>query len=314
AHVGEEPRLHLVGAPERVGLLVQLRVEREDTAIGVLELRVQARELLLPLTERVEDTEQLLVLLPDLFQGTPRDLTRESLGDGRELAWGDLGRPAGEELAERDGDPGARLIRDLEMIDQPPGSEHADTHSGRGAIAAGEDAVELPDAGSPIAHPHQEQLRRVPTLHEDLDLPPTRVHEGVARDLRHRGGDAGLALTVEAQPGRDLTRPLANRDDVLLVADEERCQQDAHVRITPPAAGRPRPGPRRSGGPRAGAAGRPRRGGRRPRGSSPGRGPPRRARDDGPADRDSGRSASDWPARRNASRARRWRDMGTGTR
>ena len=48
AHVRQEARLHLVGAAQVVGLLVELRVQRDDAAIRVLELAIEPRELLLP--------------------------------------------------------------------------------------------------------------------------------------------------------------------------------------------------------------------------------------------------------------------------
>jgi hypothetical protein len=72
-----------------------------------------------------------------------------------------------------------------------------------------------------IAHPHQQSLGRIAPFHEHLDLPAARVHERVAGNLGHRGGDAGLALAVEAQAGGQIARALAHRHHVLLVADEE---------------------------------------------------------------------------------------------
>ena len=63
AHVREEARLHLVRAPQVLGLLVELGVQRDHAAVGVLELAVQPRQLVLPLPQLVERAQQLLVLL-----------------------------------------------------------------------------------------------------------------------------------------------------------------------------------------------------------------------------------------------------------
>jgi hypothetical protein len=49
AHVRQEARFHLVGAPQVVGLLVELGVQRDDAAVRVLELAIEPRELLLPI-------------------------------------------------------------------------------------------------------------------------------------------------------------------------------------------------------------------------------------------------------------------------
>jgi hypothetical protein len=72
AHVRQKARLELVGAPQRVRLLVELGVERDDAAVGVLELGVEAGQVLLALAELLERADQLLVLLADLLDRTLR--------------------------------------------------------------------------------------------------------------------------------------------------------------------------------------------------------------------------------------------------
>jgi hypothetical protein len=95
--------------------------------------------------------------------------------------------------------------------------------------------------GTAVAHAHHQELGRAPAFDRDLDLAPTCVHERVARDLGHRGGDARLVLAVEAEAGGDLPGPLTSRDHVLLVTNEERGEEHAHGRITKGRAGPPRP-------------------------------------------------------------------------
>ena len=78
AHVRQEARLELVGAPEVIGLLVQLGVEGDHAAVGVFELAVEVLELLLPPAELIEGLEQLLVLPLHLLQRLARHLPREA--------------------------------------------------------------------------------------------------------------------------------------------------------------------------------------------------------------------------------------------
>ena len=80
-HVREEARLQLVGAAEVIRLLVELRVERDDAAIGVFELAVEVHQLLLLALQVVERAQQRLVLLLDLLDQAGRLLARDRLGD-----------------------------------------------------------------------------------------------------------------------------------------------------------------------------------------------------------------------------------------
>src|SRR6185295_16697026 len=94
--------------------------------------------------------------------------------------------------------------------------------------AAGEDGVEIRDAGPGIVHLYGEELRRALALDRELDLSAARIAEGVARDLGHRGGDAHLVLRVEADQRRDLSRPLPRAHDVVLVAQGDGHDADGH--------------------------------------------------------------------------------------
>ena len=86
AHVGQEPGLHLVRAPQVLGLLVQLRVEGHDPAVRVLQLGVHAHQILLAPAEVVEDVQQLLVLLLHLGQRILKPFPRQLLRQPPEVA------------------------------------------------------------------------------------------------------------------------------------------------------------------------------------------------------------------------------------
>ena len=55
-----------------IGLFVELGVQRDDAAVRVLELTVEAQQLVLPRAQLVEGPEQLLVLQLDFFDGPAR--------------------------------------------------------------------------------------------------------------------------------------------------------------------------------------------------------------------------------------------------
>ncbi len=227
-HVGEEARLHLVRATQRVRLLVQLRVEGQDPAVGILQLRVEPGQVLLALAQLLQRAQELLVLLPHLLEGALGGLARQGVGQRAHVLGAQRRRAAREQLAEPDGGPHPGAALHLEVIDQAPGPEHAEAHPGRGPVAPGQHALEVRDAAPDVAHLHQQELGGVPPLHRDLHLAAARVHERVAGDLGHRGGDPGLVLDLEAQTGGDLTRPLARGHHVGLLADEERDEGQAH--------------------------------------------------------------------------------------
>ena len=131
AHVGEESGLHLVGATQVVGLLVQLRVERHHAAVGVLQLAVEPAQLLLAGTQLFQRPQQLLVLLLDLLDGRARtlpgqggdELVHPLLGDGRNVTRQDLG--------QRDDRSLTRSRRDDEVVHQATSAQDADPHPGR---------------------------------------------------------------------------------------------------------------------------------------------------------------------------------------
>ena len=71
-HVRQETRLQIVGAPQVIGPLLELGVQRHDAAVGVLELAVDPLEFLLPAAQLVERPKQFLILLLDFFDAARR--------------------------------------------------------------------------------------------------------------------------------------------------------------------------------------------------------------------------------------------------
>ena len=84
-HVGDEPRLQLVGPAQMIGAFVELGVERNHSAIGVFELAVHTLEVLLPGAKFVERAEQLAVLLLNLFERPAGALAHQPIGQPRQF-------------------------------------------------------------------------------------------------------------------------------------------------------------------------------------------------------------------------------------
>ena len=106
AHAGQESRLGLAVAPQLLGTLVELGVQRHHTAVGFLELAVEARELLSARGQLLECAHQLLVLKLQLA-GRIIDLSQgERIGDFAEL--GGSRRRLHEPFGDRDRGPARR--------------------------------------------------------------------------------------------------------------------------------------------------------------------------------------------------------------
>jgi hypothetical protein len=228
AHVREELGLHLVGAAEVVGALVELRVQRDHAAVRVFELAVERDELLLPLGQLLERAQQLLVLRLDLVDRVVRALAGDRVGQHRQPIGVDDARSARQELADRHG-RAVRIRRDLEPVHQPPGAGEPEPHARRRAVASLEHRGDVPDARPPIVHLDHEELRRRRALQPEDDLPAVRVAKCVARDLGDRGRDARLVLRVELEQRGDLARALARQHDVGLVPEPDREQRVRHA-------------------------------------------------------------------------------------
>ena len=65
----EEFRFQLVRATQVIGALVQLGVQRDDAAIGVLELLIEPLQVLLARSQLVHLQQNLLVLSSDFLDG-----------------------------------------------------------------------------------------------------------------------------------------------------------------------------------------------------------------------------------------------------
>ena len=65
AHVRQELRLQLVRATQVVGALVQFGIQRDDAAIGVLQLLIEPLQVLLARLQLLELKQDLLVLPAD---------------------------------------------------------------------------------------------------------------------------------------------------------------------------------------------------------------------------------------------------------
>ena len=104
---------------------------------------------------------------------------------------------------------------------------------GRRDVLTVEDGLEVLDARSPLADANH-ACRRGPVSTQELDSPPAGILDGVAGDLRRRGGDSGLVELGKAQQPGDLPRPLPGQHDVGLEADLQ--VQEGHVHDGSPSS------------------------------------------------------------------------------
>ena len=226
AHVGEEARLHLVRAPQVLGLLVQLGVERDHAAVRVLQLAVEAHQVLLAPAQLVEDVQQLLVLLLHLgqrvLQAFPGQLLREPARGRGACRKGDR---RGQELLDRDRGPQSGVGLDREAVHQPARAEDAQAHARRRAVAAGEDQIAGRRCPGPDRSRDRDQHlgRRLP-VDRELDLAFAGVVVDVARDLGDRGRDADLVLRRRSPGGGRAAGPAG--------APPPRPAPDGHARST----------------------------------------------------------------------------------
>ena len=109
-----------------LGIVVELGVERDDPAIGLLELAgVQLGDLGLAIAQLLQGAEQFLVLNLQLFQRPLGPCCASSARDPSQILLGQWGHPLGQALAHRDGDPVLRRS-DLELVHQPFRAEDSD--------------------------------------------------------------------------------------------------------------------------------------------------------------------------------------------
>jgi hypothetical protein len=206
AQIRDEAGLDVVRAAQVLGLLVELGVEREHAAVGVLELAIERGELVAALRELFQRTDELLILLLHLKSGSRCCFLANSVLDAARGVGADHGRARGEELLHHHRRAGALDGPDLQAIHQALRAEDADAHPRRRAVAAGHDVVQSMDAAPAVRHAHGQHLRPRGAFDGELDRAAGGVLEGVAGDLRDRRRHAGLVLPVEAHDLRDLSR------------------------------------------------------------------------------------------------------------
>ena len=211
-----------------IGLFIQLRVQRDDAAIGIFEFLVETFQLVLPLAQFFEHPQQFTVLLLDLVHHVAWPLGGQAIDERRNLSWREQRRAAWQQLAHADDGADAGLRLDGELIHQPARADQAQAHAGRGSIASSEDFVEILDALTFVRDNDAEELRGRLPLDREMNLAAAGVAEGVARDLRHGGSDADLILVLEAEQLRDLARALARRHHVAFVLNRDHHDRDVH--------------------------------------------------------------------------------------
>ena len=211
-----------------VGAVVQLGVERDNAAIGVLQLLIQHRELLLPIVQLFELDEHLSILTPDFRDRVKRLIPRQRLTDPREER---RGHQDGARQPLGHGDLGAMPRRglDRERIHQAARAEDADAHARGRAMDTVENAVDILNARPGVTNDDFEMRSAVLIGDAVFDAPAFAVFDRIARDLGHGGGDARLILRHEAEQPRDLTRTLTRLHDVVLLLDRNREKTRAHA-------------------------------------------------------------------------------------
>ena len=85
AHVGQEFRFQLVGAPQVIGFFIQFRIERHDAAIGVFQFAVDPGQFRLPGADLLQRPEQFLILILQFLKRILRALARKVAGNARQI-------------------------------------------------------------------------------------------------------------------------------------------------------------------------------------------------------------------------------------
>ena len=146
AHVGQEPRLGLARLAQLLGPGVQLGVERDDAAVGVLQLLVEPGELLLPRLQLVQAADQLAVLLAEDAQRIDGPLAHEPGNNLAQVLAAQARPPTRQSLLDLDrGAAGAGF--GPEAVHEALGAQEADTHAVLRAVPAFQHGVEVADAG-----------------------------------------------------------------------------------------------------------------------------------------------------------------------
>ena len=215
AHVRQEARLQLVGAPQVIGLLVELGVERDDAAVGVLQLAVEARPAP-PGAARssLERAEQLLVLLADLRRmglcgaacasaraSARRRSAASSAGARRERQLADQSRSSPRRTTMSISNRSIRRRAPTMPSPMPVGDRYSPERIG----------VDVGDPRPAIAHADHEDLRRVLPSTRNSTAPP-RAYMKALRAI----SETAVAMRVWSWP----SKPSSRRDLARVLADE----------------------------------------------------------------------------------------------
>ena len=221
AHVGEEAGLQLVGTPEVIRLFIQLGIERDYAAIGILQFPIQTGQIRLPRTDFFERCEQFLVLVLQFLKGILRTFLNEGGGDLGKFRRADYAGAFRKQFLQPDGGSAAGRRIDLKLIHEPLRADNSQAHTGLGLVASFQDGVQIGNARAGIGDLDDEQLRRGAALQQIFHAPASGVIEGVAGDFRNRRRDAGLILVVEAEKPGNLPGTLPRGNGIVLEADGE---------------------------------------------------------------------------------------------
>ena len=201
AHVRQKPRLEFVGSPQVIRAIVQLRVQGDDAAVGLLQLAIEPRELVLPVLQGAERQEQLAILMLVLFGERFRRSGRERAANIAEpLSRDDWGAPR-QPLQQRDARASTGLRVDQEIVDEPPRPEDPEPHPRGRAVAAEEHRIEVRDPGAVVHDTGDEGLRRGVPIHEIGDLSVPRVAERVADESPTPPSRSASARTPRTRGG-----------------------------------------------------------------------------------------------------------------
>ena len=135
-HVGEKAAFQVIDAPQMLGLLIQLGVERHHATVGVLQLAIEPEEVVLPGAQGLERLEQLLVLLLDFHQRVLWPLLGQRLDELVQARSGPQRGGAGEELLQAHDRALARCGRDVDLIHEVVGATQAQAQAGRRLVLA----------------------------------------------------------------------------------------------------------------------------------------------------------------------------------
>ncbi len=174
----------------------------------------------------------------EFLDGVLRPVEAQFVRNPAEVRFADDGGASRKQLLQKDRSSLAGNGFDLELIHQPARPDYAETHSRLRVVAAFENGVQIVDSRALVADFDDEELGGCAALYEVLDFSASGIFEGVAGDFGERGRDAGLILSVKSEKASDLARALPRVDRVVLVADVNRQNREAHRSSTTRKTGR----------------------------------------------------------------------------